>query len=232
MVALLGLLQKHEILVEHLLLGECYAVDAHKLVALFVAAPVSTGKRGYLHCLDGGGVGEVRTAAQVGERTLGVGGYVTVLKLADQLALVLLVALAKHFHRIGFCYVGSDNGLFLLGEFSHLGLDLGEVGGGYGVTVGVDVVVESVFNGRAYAELHARVELLESFGEKVGRTVPESVLAFRVIPLEEFYFGVVIDGAAYVPFFAVDGGRKNVLGQARAYAFGNLQRSRAGFVLP
>ena len=177
-------------------------------------------------------LGKVGTAAQVGERTLGVGGYVAVLKFADKLALVLLVAVAKHFHRIGFGYVGSDNRLFLLSELNHLGFDFGEVGGCYGVTVGVDVVVESVFNGRSYTELHARVELLESFGEKVGRTVPESVLAFRVIPLEEFYFGVIVDGTAYVPLFTVDCGRKNVLGQARAYAFGNLQRSRAGFILP
>ena len=87
-----------------------------------------------------------------------------------------------------------DNGLFLLGEFSHLGLDLGEVGGGYGVTVGVDVVVESVFNGRGLCRTSRPVELLESFGEKVGRTVPESVLAFRSSHLKSFISASLLMG--------------------------------------
>ncbi len=113
-----------------------------------------------------------------------------------------------------------------------LALDLGEVGGGYGVTVGVDVVVESVFNGRGLCRTSRPGRALGELRREGGPNCARKRACLPVIPLEEFYFGVVIDGAAYVPFFAVDGGRKNVLGQARAYAFGNLQRSRAGFVLP
>ena len=68
----------------------------------------------------------------------------------------------------------------------------------------IDVVVESVFNGRADAELDSGEKLLKRFGEKVGRRVPESVFAFGVIPFEKFDCGIFGDGAGDVPLLVVD----------------------------
>ena len=87
-VALLRFLEKLQVLVEHLLLGEGDAVDAHELVALFVAAPVGSGEAHHLAGLDDARRGDVRAAAEVCEVPLGVGGDMAVLKLRDKLALV------------------------------------------------------------------------------------------------------------------------------------------------
>ena len=215
-VTLLGLLEEHQVLVEHLLLGEGDAVYAHQLVALLVAAPVCAGKRGDLHGLDCTGVGEVRAAAQVGEAALCVGGDVAVLKFGYELALVVLVAVAEHFEGVTLGDVLADDGFLALSQLEHFLLDLGEVLGCELVFTGVDIVVETVLNGRADAELHAGIELLESLGEEVGRRVPESVLAFGVIPFEQLDFGVRVDGAREVPFLVIDRGSEHVLREAGA----------------
>ena len=94
-VAFLGFFKQHEVFVEHLFLGESDAIDSDELVALFVAAPVGSGERCYFHSLDGGGGGDVGAAAQVGERSLSVGGDVAVFKLADKFTLVFLATVAE-----------------------------------------------------------------------------------------------------------------------------------------
>ena len=202
-VALLGLLEEGEVLVQHLFLGEGDAVDAYKLVALFVAAPVCAGEAGNLGGLDGAGVGQVRATAKVGEVALGVGGDVAVLKLADELALVCLAAVAEHLQGVGLADVLAHDGLLLAGELEHALLYFGKIGVGELVLARVDVIVEAVFDGGADAELHAGVKLLQGFGQQVGRRVPEGVLAFGVVPFEELKGGVLGDGAAKVPFLSV-----------------------------
>ncbi len=84
------------------------------------------------------------------------------------------------------------------------------------MAVGVDVVVESVFNCRADAEFHAGKEFLQGFGQQVGGAVPEGVLAFGVVPFEQLEGGVGGHGAAEVPFLAVDKGGEHVLCQPGA----------------
>jgi len=71
-VAFLGLLHHHEVFVEHRLLGERDAVDARQHLVLLVAAPVGTCHRSQLEGLDVTRVGDVRTPAEVGERTVGI----------------------------------------------------------------------------------------------------------------------------------------------------------------
>ncbi len=100
MVALLGFFEQGQVFVQHFLLGEGYAIYAHQLLTLFITTPVGSGERHYLDSLDGGGVGDMRTAAEIGKGTLCVGGYVTVLKLADKLAFVCFATFAKHLQRV------------------------------------------------------------------------------------------------------------------------------------
>ncbi len=212
-VTLLGLLEEGEILVEHLLLGEGDAVDAHELLALLVAAPEGSGERCDLDGLDGGGIGDVRAAAEVGKRALRIGGDVAVLQLGDELALVFLATVAEELEGVGLRDVSAHDGLLLLGQLEHLLLDFGEVGRGELVVTRVDVVIETVFDSGTDAELHAGIQLLESFGKQVGRRVPEGVLAFGVLPLVQTQCRVLGDGTAEVPFFVIDCGGEHVAGQ-------------------
>ena len=168
--------------------------------------------------------------AEVGEGALGVGCYVAVFELADELAFIGLAAVAEHCQGVGFRDVGAHNGLLFAGELKHFLFDFWEIGVGDGVLSRVDVVVEAVFDSRADAEFNSGIELLKSFGEKVGRAVPESMFTFGVFPLEEFQGGVVVDGARDVPVGSVDGGRKDFFRQLRAERAGDVERGHAVFI--
>ena len=72
MVALLGFLEHHEILVEHLLLGERHAIKTLHLLALSISTPESTSHTCQFHGLDETCGNEVRTATEVGECALRV----------------------------------------------------------------------------------------------------------------------------------------------------------------
>ena len=194
-VALLGLLKQHEVLLEHLLLGEGDTIDAGQLGAGLVTAPVSAGERHHLDGLDHASRGDVRATAQVGEVALGISSDVTVFQVIDELALEGLSLVTEELQGVGLADVGTDNGLILLGEFCHLFLNLGEVCVGQGVATGVDVIVETVLYCRADTELYTGVQLLQCLGQQVSRCVPEGVLALGVLPLEELDIAIHTNGA-------------------------------------
>ena len=195
MVAFLGLLEQHQVLLEHLLFGEGNAIDAGELRAGLVTAPIGTGKRHHLHGLDNAGRGDVRATAQVGEVALGIGSDVTVFQVVDELALQGLTLVAEELQRVGLADVSTHDVLVLLHEFHHLFLNLCEVGVGQRVATSVDVIVETVLDCRANAELHAGVQLLQGLGQQVRRRVPEGVLALGVFPLEELDIAIHTNGA-------------------------------------
>ncbi len=231
MIALLGLLKHHEILVEHLLLGECDAVYTYELLALLVAAPVCACKRSDLHSLYRSRIGDMRTTAQIGESALCVRGDMPVLKLADKLALIRLATVTEQFQCIRFADVGSHYCILFPCKFEHFFLDLWKLRGRDFITVGIDVVIKTVVDSRSDAEFYARIQSLKSLGQKMSRTVPEGMLSFRVIPLEELYCGVLLYGAGDVPFLTVDRCGQNVLCKPGADTFGYGERRHAGFKL-
>ena len=110
----------------------------------------------------------------------------------------------------------------LFAQFQQPLLDLGEVLVGDLVLARIDVVVETVLDGGTDTELHAGIQFLQRLGQQVCRAVPESVLAFRIIPFEQFYPGVSLHRACQVPFLAVDFSSQNVGRKARADALGYL----------
>ena len=61
--------------------------------------------------------------------------------------------------------------------------------------------------------------------------MPESVLAFGVVPSEELDGGILVDGAHGIPFRSVHFGYQHVTRQAFAQALGDIQRRDAGFIL-
>ena len=97
-IALLGLFQQHQVLVQHALLGEGDAVDTGELLAVLVSAPVGSGDGGELHCLDNVGVAEMRATAKIRECSVCIVGDGTVGKFADKLALVLVALRLEMFH--------------------------------------------------------------------------------------------------------------------------------------
>ncbi len=173
----------------------------------------------------------MRATAQIGESALCVRGDMSVLKLADKLALIRLATVTEQFQCIRFADVGSHYCILFPCKFEHFFLNLGELGGRDFITVGIDVVIKTVVDSRSDAEFYARIQSLKSLGQKMSRTVPEGMLAFRIIPLEELYCGVLLYGAGDVPFLTVDICGQNVLCKPGADTFGYGERRHAGFKL-
>ena len=138
----------------------------------------------------------------------------TVLELGNQFTFIFFSPVAEKLERVGFGNVGTDNLGLTAGEFKHLVLDFCKIIRSDGVACGVDVIIETVFNGRADAEFHAGIEFLQRLGKEVGRRVPESMLALGVVPFEKFQGRVGADGTRKIPLGPVDRCGKDVLGKA------------------
>ena len=206
MVALFGFFDHGEVFIKEFLFWEGDAVDACHGFALGVAAPEGCRYGGYLDGFDGCGGDEVWAATQVGIVALRVGGDVAVVELVDEFEFELLSAVAKEFQGFGLGDAFPYECFAACGQLGHFGVDGFKVafsdGGAFG---GYYVVVEAVLDGGAYAKLCSGVELLQGFGQQVGRGVPEGLFAFFVFPFEEFQCGIGGDGAVQLCDFTVYG---------------------------
>ena len=93
------------------------------------------------------------------------------------------------------------------------------------------IIIETIFYSRTYAELSAGVEFLQCLSHQVGAGVPEGMLALLVIPLEELYACILVDGAVQFHGFSVHSACKHILSQTAADAFCNLKTGDSCFVL-
>ena len=173
----------------------------------------------------------MRTAAKVGEIALCIGCNVTVLEFGDQLTFICFATVPEHFECIGLGDIGTHNLLVLLGKFKHFCFDSREIGCCDGMAVGVDVVIKAVLNSRTDTELNAGEKFLQRLCKEVCRTVPESMFAFIVIPLEQFYGRVGSDGTGKIPFLFVYGCSENVARELRRQRLCNLKWRNAIFKL-
>ena len=232
MVALLGLLEHHEVVVEHFLLRERDAIDALQLVALSVATPECTGHAREFHGLDQTSRNEVRTTAKVGERALRVGRNRAVFEvLVDVFALVGLTVGTKFLQSVGLRHFAAHDGFVFSCQFQHFLLDFREVAFLDDFAVFQQHVVEkSVLDSRSETELDARIEFFQRFGQKVGRSVPESMLSLVVVELEEGDGGVRVNGAVEFHCLTIDCARYNVACESRRDALGDLKTSYALFI--
>ena len=229
-VAFLGLFHRGEVFVQQRLFRERDAVDAREHLVLLVTAPVGSGHRGQLDGLDIPHVRQVRTAAQVGESTVAVEADRAVFEALDELHLVLVSFFGIGFQRIGLAHLAADDRLFGAGQLFHFLLDLREVALGDGHRR-IHVVVEAVLDAGADAELDARIERFERFGQQVGRRVPEGFPAFGVFPFVQFDLRIGLDGHVQVRHRAVHRRRQHFLSQPRADALRDLHRGRSLGVL-
>ena len=128
MVALLGLLEHNEVLVEHLLLGIGDAIEALHLVLRSVTTPESACDAHQLDGLDDACADDMRTFTEVCEVTLSIGCDATVLEiLVDVLALVGLACCTEQSEAVGLTNLLSYNRLILASKLKHLVLNLLEV---------------------------------------------------------------------------------------------------------
>ena len=171
-IALLRFLDPVEVRVQLVLLEEGRAVDALQHLPLLVAAPVRAGAVQQLEVLEPPGVGHVRAAAQVDERTVrvrrddlgGVGEVVEPLELER----VVDEALARLRH----ADLLAHERILLRHHLAHLGLELLEVLGREGRR-DLEVVVEAVVDGRAEADLRVGAQPSHRRGEDVRGRVAQ-----------------------------------------------------------
>ncbi len=232
MVALLGLLQHQQILLQFLLLGEGDGVEAGELLALLIPAPIGSGHAQHLHRLDARGVRNVRPAAQIGEIALGIEGDLPVLQAVDQLQFVLVAFLGEVLDGVGLAHFLAVERELLGGEFLELGLDGGEITLANAPFTEVHVVVEPVLDGRADAEFGPRIERLQGFRHHVGGGMPHRSLAFQIVPGEELQRAIAGQGPIGVAHFAVHFGTEHVAGKAFADALGYVHGGHALVVGP
>ena len=195
MVALLGLFELVEVVVELLLGVERGAVDALELRVLFVAQPVGSGDVEQLEGLDASGGRDVRAAAEVGELAglvdrdffIGLG------ELLDEVALHEVAFGLEALQAFGAGQKLARVGQVLLGELLHLLLDGFEVLGGEGL-LAIEVVEESVLGGGAVAELGLGKEFEDGGGHQVRGGVTEDFEGFGIALGEQAEFDVAFDG--------------------------------------
>lgn len=231
MVAFFGFFEHEEIFVEFFLFRKGDGVDASELWTVFVAAPIGSGEVDEFDGFDGAEIDEVRTTAEVGEGSAFVEGDFAVIEFADAFEFVLVTFFGKEVDGFGFGDFATCDGCLGLNKFHHAFFDFREVFGGYFIFAEVDVVIETVFDGGAEAELDTGVELFECGSEKMGRGVPEGFFAFLVIPSEELNSSIVVDRTIKFDDLVVHFSGKDIACQAFADAFGDFEWSDTGFIL-
>ena len=159
-IALLGLLQHLHVLLKLLLIEEGDAVDAGKLLASCIAAPVRSGDLHQFECLDLSGMRNVRPAAQVQKLALLVqrDALLALLhEVVDDLILEPLLLPVQAILGIGRGHIAADKRQLLLDDLLHLLFDLGQVFS-LDAAGDLDIVVKAALNHRADRVLHAIAE--------------------------------------------------------------------------
>ncbi len=231
-VALLGLFDAQQIGVQILLGRPGRAVDALKLGAAGIAAPIGARQLGQLEGLAHElGRREVRPAAQVGPFALFVDG--------DRLA---LGQVADQFGLIGFAErLEVGDGLVAVPDLTlqrgapvddlgHLLLDLREVVGRERLVAG-EVVVEAVLDGRADRHLSAGEEFLHRLGQHVGGVVTDGLQRLGIVAHQQAEVAVPVDDAVQVALLAVPDDQGRLLGQRGRDGGGHVAARRAGRIL-
>ena len=223
MVATLGFFKKLEILIKHLLLREGDTVDTRHLRTLFIATPVGGTYSHHLDSLDGSGRHQVRATAKVRILTLGIGGDMAVLKFFNQLILIRLSVLSEELKRVSLGNIATYEGFLASDEFLHLLFNQPKVAlGDADAFGGHHVIIESIFDSRTDTKLRTRPQFLHSFSHKVGRSVPEGMLCFGVVPLIELDGGIGRNRTIQFNGLTVDTTYQNILCQTRGNTLGNL----------
>ncbi len=229
-VALPRLLQPVEMGLELVLLEERGAVDALQHLPARIAPPVRAGGVEQLEVLEPPGAGHVRTAAQVGERPVGVGrDDLVVAQLADPLELERVVG--ELLVGGGAVHLVPDKRIVGLRHLGHPRLDLLEVLGREG-TRHLEVVVEALVDRRAEPDAGRREDLAHRRGHDVRRGVAQHVERLAIPLGEDRDRRIAADREHEVAHGAVDPDRHRRLGEPRPDRLGDLAPGDPGGILP
>ena len=174
MVAFLRFLKKMEVLVQFRLSGESGSVDALELRIFLAPTPVSACDGHEFYGFDFARAFHVRTAAKVDEVTflISADGRSTefVAKIFDNLHFERLVEFFEHADRFFDRVLVADERLVRFHQFFNFRLDLRKIFGSQ-LHRKVDVIIETVFDGRTDAEFGAWPKFLNGVGHHMGRGV-------------------------------------------------------------
>lgn len=225
-IALLGLLQAMEVLLEVLGGEERGAADALHGHARRVATPVRPAHAQQLHVGQPRGVGHVRTLAHVGEGTRVVEGDLVFGNLVDVRDLQLVADALEAF--LGTCPIEGDArvGTAFGRDLLHARFDLGQVLLGERLR-GLEVVVEALVGGRAEPQVGAWEQVEHGHREQVRGAMAEHVERFLVLGGQDAQRRVALDRTRGLHDVAVDDAGDGGLGQALADARGDLGHRRA-----
>ena len=226
-VALLGLFQQDQIIVQQGFLREGDTVDTGQLLTFFIPAPIGSGNGGQLHRFDQFGVAQMRAAAKVGKGTIFIIRNGSVFQLADQLALVRISFLLEILQGIGLGDFDAFEVLLFAGQLQHLLLNCSQVGIRNLRAIQVHIIVESVFNGRSDTEFYTRIEGLEGLCHQVGGGVPEHPAPFFIVPLKKLDSSIFLNRTGQVIYGFIYLGSKYLGRQARADTHRNVIRGHA-----
>ena len=233
-VALLGLFQTAQVLVEGLLVEEADAVEARQLVGVGVAMPIGAGHRHHLVVLQQARRRHMRTGAEIFEVGTGrAGGVERQRRRAlgqGALGVVGLVEVALRAGQAG-GGVAVDAGEGPVGgaDLRHLGLDGREVVAGHRPRRG-HVVIEPVIEGRAVGQAGARQQAADRLGQHMRARMAQQAQGGRVVIAagEDADLRIAVETGGEVAHLAVDLDGDGLLGQARAYGQGDVAaRDRA-----
>jgi len=179
-VALPGLLQLLQVIIELALVRKAGAVDALQHLVLLAAAPVGSGDLGQLERLDLTGLLEVRPGAQVGEIALAVKrDYGVFRELVDQLDLVGFFFFQHQLPRLGTGQLEAFQGQIGLDDLLHLILDLFQIIGREGVFA-VKIVIEAILDRRTDGQARLREQLFDGVRQDVRRGVAKGLAIGRI----------------------------------------------------
>ena len=164
----------------------------------------------------------MRTAAQIHEPSFPVEPDLLARRnCADQFGLVAFTHAFEQPDRFVARPDLSGDRFVACGDFTHPGLDRHQIFGREGALV-CEVVVEPVLDDRADRHLRVGKQLLHRISEQVRGRVADHLDAVGVLVGDDRKVRVVLDAVAGVDQAAVDLAGQRCLGEARAYAAGDL----------
>ena len=226
-VALFGLLQHRQMVVEGFAGGKGRAVDPLQHLAALVAAPIGSSHAQELEVPDLSGAEHVRPPAQVDELAVFVKGQgLALFQVGEDLPFVGSVG--DHLFRFLTRNIDPLELVVLLDDPLHLALDFFQVLGRKRLGH-VEIVVEAVVNGRTDRQLRVREEAQHGLRQHVRHAVAVDPSGLVRIPRDELDFGLAVERGVEVDVL-VASASGNVLLQQRLVLLDEdfLERTLAG----
>ena len=228
-VALLGLLQQGQVLLQVFFVGPGRAVNALQHFVAVVTAPIRPRHFHELEVLEFAGARHVGAAAQIFKTAFAVQADVfTSWDGRDDLGLVVLA----HALEVGHGFIArqdaAHHGLVFGGQVGHFLFNRGQIVWGERSLIR-EVVIKAVVDHRADGHLRIGEQLFDGVGQEMGCGVANQVQTIGVLGGDDGQTAVLGDGVAGVDQAVVNLAAQSGLGQTGTNRSGDIgHRDRAG----